>query len=511
MLAYPSGKASDNGWLGRCGKALTIDDQKPDKLSADLVKSCRDVSELRSNSTRRSSPTRIAAFVHERLHGPFARLAAQTFLTSILVALAYLASGLLIARALGPSGRGAFTALTVIAIMIAWVFAIGSTQTITYFQARDADPRLGVLSTWLLLAIPLSAIALVVSELLLPTLLAAQPPRTLELGRVFMITVIVLLYTELFLGSLLGLHRFAFYNALRAGVPTVITLLYASLWAFHRLTIETALATYGAIQLISLVVLAVATLRRYDLSRFSIRTAKETSWYGIRARGAELGNLVNARFDLFIMPAFLSASSVGLYSVSASMSYTVFLLSSSLATVILPVATRRGQAGTQTITRSLQVTLVSGVAMGIVLMPGAELAVRVVYGADFLGSVAPFRILLPGAVLYGGAQILIAGLHSINRPFTATVVQGIGVIITVPGLLLFMPVGGITAAAIVSTVAYSVVFLFGLVAYKRCAGIAWCDFVPNRPLHGLRRGHHPAENLSCNAPDSVTHRAEEVG
>ena len=51
-------------------------------------------------------------------------------------------------------------------------------------------------------------------------------------------------------------------------------------------------------------------------------------------------------------------------------------------------------------------------------------------------------------------------------------------VVTLIGLFAFVPDGGITAAAIVSTVSYTTVFVATAVAYKRVAGIPWRAFVP---------------------------------
>jgi hypothetical protein len=65
-------------------------------------------------------------------------------------------------------------------------------------------------------------------------------------------------------------------------------------------------------------------------------------------------------------------------------------------------------------------------------------------------------------------------------------VQAAGLVVTVVGLLVFLPSGGITAAAIVSTVAYGTVFVSALVAYQRATGLAWRRFLNRSVLTQLR-------------------------
>jgi len=56
-----------------------------------------------------------------------------------------------------------------------------------------------------------------------------------------------------------------------------------------------------------------------------------------------------------------------------------------------------------------------------------------------------------------------------------------GAILTVAGLIVFLPLGGSTAAAIVSTAAYTVVFTLALFIYQRVSGAPWGAFLPRYP------------------------------
>ena len=72
--------------------------------------------------------------------------------------------------------------------------------------------------------------------------------------------------------------------------------------------------------------------------------------------------------------------------------------------------------------------------------------------------------------------VLWSGLYAANRPFTATIAQVAGALVTVVGLLLFLRVGGVNAAALVTTASYTVVFVAALFLYRRAADLGWADF-----------------------------------
>ena len=234
---------------------------------------------------------------------------------------------------------------------------------------------------------------------------------------------------------------------------------------------------------------AIALLiRRHGIAAPRLGLARRTLWYGLKAHSTNVSFVLNARLDLLILPAFVPAATVGLYSVSTNISWIVFALAGSVAAIVLPVAARQGgvlRAG-------------DGRALGPrdaarrarprrrARARGAPL-VHAVFGAGFAGSVDALRILLPGSVLYAAALVIVAGLYAANRPFTAACAQGSGLLVTVAGLLMFLRGGGIEAAAWVSTAAYATVFACALAAYRSATGLPWRAFVGS-PARGVRGG-----------------------
>jgi O-antigen/teichoic acid export membrane protein len=129
---------------------------------------------------------------------------------------------------------------------------------------------------------------------------------------------------------------------------------------------------------------------------------------------------------------------------------------------------------------ALYATLVLATVLAVALALGAGPLISAIYGRDFLDGASALRLLLPGTVLYAGTLVVISGLYSVDRPFTASVAQAVGAVLTVAGLALFLSSGGIRAAAIVSSVAYAAVFVAALLAYRREARLSWRDLVPRR-------------------------------
>jgi O-antigen/teichoic acid export membrane protein len=407
-----------------------------------------------------------------------ARAGVLTVAATVSTLLINLATGILIARVLGPAGRGGLTAVLAVPPIIAWIFEMGCVAAVTYHQARRPTEAPRLVATWLLICVPLAIAGTVVGWVLLPHLLAAQSGHTLTVARLLMLTLGVMFVADLMNGVVLGDQDFVFFNGLRIVQPLAVAITYGALWAAGTLTVSTAVATTAVVTAAATVGLTVRVLRRHGLGRPSREIARRTLWYGVRAHSTSTAGIVNTRLDLTIIPAFLGAASVGLYSVATNVSWMVVSVSGCLASIVFPAAAARGHEGRYTVVKSLYATLAIAILLAGTLAAGAGLAVHLVYGSDFAGSVGPLRILLIGTVLYAGAAVICSGLYAANRPFTAALAQGTAAAVTVVGLLLFLRRGGIEAAATVSTVAYGLVFVIALLLYRRTAGLTWRELVP---------------------------------
>jgi O-antigen/teichoic acid export membrane protein len=401
-----------------------------------------------------------------------------TYVFSALTLVANLVSGIVSARALGPDGRGVAVALTTVSQLAGFLFAMGVAQSLSYFIARRPQDGPCLFTTWLLMLLPLAALAIVISQLLLTTIFAADGEQAITIGRWFLFAIVVVVGLELNYGLLLGAHDFLVYNALRLAQPVLMALAFLVLWRLDALTVESALIASVAGPGLVLAVGMARAVRRVGVGRPDLRLGLQTLWYGVRGQGSSVAANVTARLDVAMLPAFVTSASVGLYSVATNVSLIVYQLSNTFAGLVLPAAARDPERGPQKVVGSLWASLaIAGLlALGLALF--ARPLLGLVYGDQFRDAAEPLVLILPGAVLFAGSSILAAGVLAVGRPFTATFAQILGMVVTVIGLFVFLRRGGITAAALVSTASYATVFLATLVAYRGVTGASWRSFLP---------------------------------
>jgi O-antigen/teichoic acid export membrane protein len=408
----------------------------------------------------------------------FVRVGIHTYAFAVLTLGANFVSGVVTARALAPAGRGEAVAIAMLIQNIAFIFALGCVHAVSYRYAREPETAGALATTWTLVMIPLALLAFAVGQLALPALFGSQSHHAIELARVYLPAVALILWIELTNGLLLGAKDYRFVNAIRFAQPALFALAQVLVWRIWGLTVASSLGTWIGSMLICQCVATVRVQR--NIGRFAkpdLRLGLETAWYGLRGHGAFLANNLNQRLDLLIMPAFIAAVGLGLYTVAANVSLIVSTLAFSFASIVLPAAARDPERAARTVLGSLQAALGIAAVLACTLFVLARPALEAVYGAKFAGAAPALRVLLPGTALLAGASILVAGLYAANRPSIATGVQLAGLAVTVGGLLIFLPGHGIMVAAIVSTVSYTTVFVGAVLAYKRVAGLRWRAFM----------------------------------
>jgi O-antigen/teichoic acid export membrane protein len=390
-----------------------------------------------------------------------------------------LITGIFVARLLGTSGRGEYAAIIALPFGIGWLVKSGCREALAYHQARHPEDAGRLLSTWLLLLVPLGLAGIGLAELLLPLLFHAQSHHALFLARIFVPTLFFVILDDLLnQGILLGDHDFRYYNWIQFVQPAIIAGLFVAAWAAGIFSVPAALTAWVISSTLVLSWSLGRVVRRHGIARPDWRLARTTFWFGFRAHGTALGQQLNSGLDLVLIPAFVSAASIGQYSVASSLAAVLIYTAGIIGMFVLPAASRFRSEAQKTVMQSLHASLFVGATIAAALAVFGSIAIRLVYGAAFADSYPLLLLLLPGAVLFAAAPTLIGGIYAANRPFTASIPQISGAILTVVGLLIFLPVGGSTAAALVSTVAYTFVFVLALVLYKRSAAVAWSDFLP---------------------------------
>jgi O-antigen/teichoic acid export membrane protein len=365
---------------------------------------------------------------------------------------ASLVTGPLLARSLGPSGRGALAAVAVPVSLGPIVLGLGLPSFATRETARGepVESLLGSVGlVYLLIGALAAAAAVPVSGYFAQ---GREPVRVALL--IAMLAMPILLWGQLLLGVANGRQRWRMVLGARlapAAVALVGTTLLFALGDLHtaQASALVLLGTFAAI------VPVLGVLRGLGRVRVSWRLLKRSLSFGLPAWLWQSSTLTNARLDQLLMVSLCSASELGLYAVAVSLASVTSIFAGALGPALLP---RVAQGEEALVGRVCRTSLLVATLGGLALAALCPLALPLLFGARFAQAVPMALVLIVASVPNAGTQVLTSALLAADRPRVVAVGEGVSVAITVGGLLLLLgPLGGL-GAAIVSTAAYTVTF-----------------------------------------------------
>lgn len=395
-----------------------------------------------------------------------------TFLASVAtsggMAALSLITGILTARLLGTDGRGQVAAISTWLLTLTWVSSLSFTHGLAFHHSKRRLSDAAALSTALVSVPILGLLGVLAAQALIPFGFSAQTEETQQLARLFLCGIPLVLGLESCWDLLMAYHRFRFLNATRLAQPAVYALALVVLAVTDQFTVTAVLlwqvASFAIVFLatVAVMVRAVGLSRpRWDVSRHSLR-------YGLRLQGVALGHLVTARLDLMLLPAFVTAGAIGYYSIAVNVTSLVMSVFGGLSMIVFPVASRAERHAMGPVVESgLRMALVGGLAMVLAIGVTAPWLVPFVYGEDFQGAVLPLWLLLPGVLLWCANTIVSAGLEALDMPGRASLAQIAGIVVTVIGLVVTLPLWGIVGAAVTSSVAYATTFFISTHLLRR--------------------------------------------
>ncbi len=382
---------------------------------------------------------------------------------------------LILARALGPSGRGTIAFLLVTVLVAARVANLGMAEATAVLVARRPAKRGALLANTLVVAF---ATALVASVAACAVLVALGEERPAGIGEAEL-AVIVGATVVSALGDaghsvLLGRGSIHAIAVITASASWLYALMLVLVWAFDGLTVLGAALAWTAAEAVRGAAFLGRAKRGLAARRPDLRLLREALGFGTRAWAGSLARFLNFRTDQLLVGVLASEATLGIYAVAVNASEVLLYLPAAMATALLPAAARSaGRVGVDHALRAFRsaavvtaVAMLAGAILGPVLLPR-------IFGAEYTDSVPPFLLLLPGALgfaatavfssaLVGGAS---PGLSSLG-PVTALAV-GIGLD------LLLIPRFGASGAAAAASAAFFAGGLAALAAFRRRHAFPW--------------------------------------
>lgn len=366
--------------------------------------------------------------------------------------------GIILARAVGPTVRGEYAAVTAWFGMALIVGGMGQPAALCFHVARDPERARDYVATSRAMMLTTGAVALAVGIALAPLLAHGRPGVSVSY-RIAFCTSIVAFVAASYTYALQA-RDLRSWNVVRVSQPVLSLVGIAVLWRLRLLTLPNAMIVLAATMLMQLG-WAYICCRRLRLAPGRARSSlvRPLAGYGAAQIAAMTPAALNAQLDQLVLSQAVPPADLGRYAIAVSLTLLPIPLVSAIGNVAFPrLASQRVQAVAAHRMQRLAVLGSAGLAAGM-LIPLALVAfwlIPFVFGASYRGAVPLLWILTPGSIFLACGQVVGDLLRGRNQPIVVAWAQGLAAVFTLALLFTLLPFVGVYAAAIASTVAYGV-------------------------------------------------------
>lgn len=429
--------------------------------------------------------------------GRLGRDAAATFGALMLTILGGVGAGVVIARALGPEGRGLFELGRMVAVLLALPAGLGLGRAAVFLRPRGHITDGGIYGA----VIAALAGGTVMGGGLAAALLATREWHALNGLEIALPSAAVPLVAFFTQGqsALQGIGQAAWFRRTLATREALFLALLLLAFSVHA-SLLVALVAWWAHWLLSALFVAWLLARHCGRPRIPAGAFSKLVVFGASQASVVLLLQTHLRLDAFVVQGFHGSAELGYYAVAFGLAELIVFGGRAVGLALYPrTAASSAQdpvGGARRTARALRVVLVFALLGASVIAVAGPSLVELLFGPAFAPAAVPLRVLLPGTVAMALVIVLQSDLSGRGR-IGSVVASGFTAVIGNLALtLLLVPGMGATGAALASSITYTAAAVLLLAVFSRATEIPLRDcLVPRR-----RDARSAARSLFGNRP-----------
>jgi antigen flippase len=345
---------------------------------------------------------------------PGARAFVATFATSALIQAATVLQGIIVARLLGPTGRGEYATVILWPSVFAAIGIFGTNIALARAAAKT-DQYHAIIRTALFLALITSALSGALCYLCLPFLLPEAESHLLGLSKLFVVFILLNHLGVNLIAVDQGAGKFRRFNFTRAVLYPVYVSFLMGMWLLGNHQVKWAalglLVANLAVVIVRLL-FAWRDMRLWGHLYSPVGAIRESFQYGLVGAAMPLYQ----QADKAILLWLLGATNLGFYVVALSASAAIGSITSATGVVSFTVAAQSQQGyGFDGVAKTFRISALLWVMCGIPLAMAMPVLLPLVYGGDFAAAVGPAVLLIVGSAFAGLANLLDQTLRGQGR------------------------------------------------------------------------------------------------
>jgi O-antigen/teichoic acid export membrane protein len=399
----------------------------------------------------------------------------ESYGARLLVVVVTFATAVVIARELGPAGRGLYAVAVAVGAIGVQFSNLGLHLSNTYYIAKYRALLPALIGNSLAVVFACCVVmALVGIGFVFWPKLSPVHGTLLLLALASVPVGLAYLLTQ---GLLLGVNEVRAYNQIECGSKLFVLALICVPALVHRGTVELFLGM-TVLSVILSFILALLCLRRASTNppELSLVVFRQSISTGINAYMILFFGFLVLRIDLLMVKYMLGATEAGYYSISQVLSENTMMFPVVVGQLLFPKLSAAKERG-----EKLRVANKAILVTAALMLPAALIAawvaspvISIAFGRSFLPAVSPFVWLMPGIYFLGIETVMVQLLNSEGFPRIIVAAWIVDTVINVAVNFWVIPHYGIIGASVVSSASYFLMFLM-------ICGVVWKRFYATQP------------------------------
>lgn len=377
-----------------------------------------------------------------------------------------LATGLIVARTLGPKGRGEQGAMALWAGVISGLLTMGLPAALRYYVSRDREHSDDLFSVALIYGTVLGFIGVAIGVIGIPHWLSQYDPKTIRFAQWLMLLAPAVTIAWILQAFLEARGDFRQSNFIVYIPPAATLLTLLALLVLHHMSPSTSALAYAVPPVFLSVWRSIGLRRHIRLSTRGFgKTTKRLFRYGIGAYGLDVLGMLGPQIFQALQVKFLTPAEFGAYGVAYTVARLPAVLSNSIMVVLLPRASAlEPDVAVALIARVARLTIAGTAVSNAILALLVPKVLPLLYGHKYVLAVGVTQILCLQMTI-GATGVLTQAFLATGKPTALTILQAVGLATTLPFTVILIPHFGFEGAAYAALCSQVVRFGLQLASY----------------------------------------------
>lgn len=356
----------------------------------------------------------------------------QLFSSRLFIQISTILQSIIIARILGPEGKGYFTEITIYPTLIASFAMFGLYTGIVKLAAKkQINEHLNITKTILKSTFTVGVIGALLA-LCVNVIAFKNNDRILFAAMIYATYVIVYCVNRGLSAYNNGRQNFKLFSISSVILYPAYFIILCILLVLDRITVTSCVIALLLANMVSCIFLYVKNEDKYD-DRQSFPAGKLFK-YSLKFSLADFSEPVYLYFDKAMLAITLSAYDLGIYTIAVSSAGLINLCSNTFSIKLFSDVANKH---TSNIAKYIRINILLMSTLALVLCCILPFLIPMFYGREYSSSIIPAMIALATCIVQGQSFILERSVLAAGEPYVGVLAKVIGMIVFATALFCF--------------------------------------------------------------------------